>query len=267
MGTLHQKNVSICYMRVPSLKRPRSKVSGRFVSTKQQIWDAFFSQGIGLNLAPRLPKNSSRTNISNVARMWACANLNSWSGLYLGDDLCSDQFSKWLRTNKLQEHYQNRFDEYEHALRREFINSPGITGYGIVYRGMPGLPPRGLRDKSPMSVTRRVRIADVYTRRGNRRNHQIVAILLNPGTKLLRIGGVDGEYLLPPGTVKPSGSPRSITRFETKHANDNLEHVKNLMNWATRKRPMSLQPPKKPFLNPHRVVVVPAIFVPDPRWR
>lgn len=257
----------------PGIFRPRCKVTGRFVPqrkmgdyTDKRIWNAFFSQGVGLNLAPRIPKESpsnlrSFNRVSNVARVWACENSDAWD-INLGNDLCSDRFSKWLRTNKDPKYYRHNFEEYERALKLEFKTSSGITGNAIVFRGMPRLHPKGIRDKSPMSATKRLKIAHDYTsnRPGKRSRHHIVAILLRPGTKVLRIGGQDAEYLLPPGTVKPMGSPRTITRWETQHGKSNIWYIEKLVSHGR------VYEKYRPEVRERTYAVVPAIFVPDPRW-
>ena len=280
-------------MRIP-VKRKLLKrtVQSPRISTRdkeKRIWEAFFSQGAGLNLAPtpKLRKTNLREpyqGISNIARVWAGVRIKGWEHLHLGNTLGSDMFSKWLRSNKNPKYHRPHFEAYEEALRREFKVHPGTTQYTIVYRGMPRLPTEGLRDKSPMSTTRHLPTAQTYGMNDpylNRHGHQIVAILLPPGTKVLPIGGYEAEYLLAPGTITPVGSPRMIKRHDPDEYHENLEYVNNLVKHFSssksmltklglkrkkKKKKRGVPRPYRPLERVQSVFVTPAVFIPDPRW-
>mgnify|MGYP000131373900 CR=1 FL=1 len=260
-------------------RTPRSIPQNR----EKQIWDAFFSRGAELNLAPtpKLRKTAVHgpyQGISTVARVWAGARVKGWEHLNLGNTLASDMFSKWLRTNKNPKYHRPHFEAYEEALRREFRASPGIGHHAIVFRGMPRLPTTGIHDKSPMSSTRHLPTAKTYGMNDpnmHRHDHEIVAILLRPGTKVLPVGGYEAEYLLPPGTVKPVGPPRTISRHGPDEYHENLEYINNMVNYFSSSKSMLTKLGlKKQVRRPYRpgnhrtdsYVVTPAVFIPDPRW-
>lgn len=272
--------------------KPLSNVS----RTQDGIWDAFFSEGIGLNLAPRLPKVNfgvwqnpqiSYPGWENTARFWAGATPEQWRNVRLGRDLASDQFSRWLRSGKDQKEHMPGFERYENALMRDFKKSSGIDGYAIVFRGMPNPPASGLLDKSPMSVTKRLAVAQEYASRysswdpNQNPNFRprigkkpvgsvVVALLLPPGTKLLPLGGEDAEYLLPPGTITPvPGRPaKKITRVETNSGSSNVNYITRLSDYYYYKGQGNrfLRMINRPNTSQIKVTVLPALFTPDKAW-
>lgn len=276
-----------------ALVKPRI-LKPRRPGLKNGMWNSFFSRGIGLNLAPRLPKtdfkNSSQTypGWQNTARKWAGAmtekwhdRTEKWHDTRLGKNLASDQFSTWLRSDKKASEFRPGFDRYEKALKRDFNKAAGIDGNAIVFRGMPSPSQGGTVDKSPISVTKRLGIAAEYAnngfRPGNRRGHVVVALLLPPGTKILPLGSTDAEYLLPPGRITPAPGhrPRRVTRMETDRGDANLTYVDrlhafiqyhvenpNLLSRIQTYRSVV----QKPNVNKIEVTVVPAVFTPDPGW-
>lgn len=249
---------------------------------KNGVWNSFFSKGVGLNLAPRLPKTdfkiSSQTypGWQNTARKWAGAMTEKWHDTRLGKNLASDQFSTWLRSDKKSSEFRPGFDRYEKALKRDFNKASGIDGYAIVFRGMSNPSQGGTVDKSPISVTKRLGIAAEYAnndlRPGNRRGHVVVALLLPPGTKILPLGSTDAEYLLPPGRITPAPGhrPRRVTRMETDTGDANLTYVDRLHAFIQYHVENPNLPYRsvlqKPNVNKIGVTVVPAVFAPDPGW-
>lgn len=271
--------------------RPRTppKVLPSRQMVEQGIWDAFFSNGPPYNLSPRLLKtqnvkthhrlgvNDFRLKVPNTVLVWGCQQVWEWVNVHLGGDLCSNAFSRWIRSGKQPMHYRPGYERYEQALRADFKRAQGLPGYAMVFRGMPELPRQGVIDESPISATRRLHIASEYTttnRPGNRTGHQVVALLLPPGTKVLPYGGEDGEYLLPPGKIVPvRGRQRAaITRFETLYANADLQYIDIMLYYAERgelqnyKRKKREIERRRPNHRKFTVLVTPAVFRPDPRW-
>ena len=265
----------------------------RLQTLENGIWDAFFSNGMPLNLSPRLLKSSNvkdfrvgvndfRLKVPNTVRAWACqTHMNPWANVQLGHYVCSNAFSRWIRSGKQSQNYRSGYKRYEQALRADFKRADGLPGYGMVFRGMPKLPRAGLVDASPISATRRLHIASRYagmqgcklSDAGSRTGHQVVALLLPPGTKVLPYGGEDGEYLLPPGKIVPvHGRQRAeITRFETFVANADLQLIDSMVYFSKHYGPLHTYHTDPSFTQrPARkkvtVRVTPAVFKPDPRW-
>lgn len=282
------------------LKRARNEGSrtrlkrARNEGNLRAVWNAVFSEGIGLNLSPRIPKaawvNNSSGRWANTARKWAGGNPDKWRDVRLGKLLGSDRFATWLRSDRWRSDYRPGFDRYERALRMDFAKAIGISEYAVVFRGMPKPRRSGLVEKSPISATKRVGIAADYASKmpGNRTGDVVVALLLPPGTKILPIGGGGAEYLLPPGTITPSQSHgrQMMTRMETNSGDSNLFYARSIeshINHAVRCKGgvcppgvwhMSTAvagPPggwhrEKPNVDKIRIAVVPAVFTPDPEW-
>lgn len=176
----------------------------------------------------------------------------------------SKPFSNYCRGKNSNFCYSNEtpFDipQYIARLRALFKNTSKSNGYSVVYRGMPRRYLDTL-DSSPMSASTDIGVAYDFSRSKRR---VIVAILVRPGTKFLRIGHAQKEVLLPPGELVTNANHTITLPPKTRCLVADLEHrcAWSVTNFIRRQRK---EPSKRE--SAESFTVVPAVLVPDPAWQ